>query len=62
MAASQSCKLQIKRFDLMSKRTEQLGNISTDLANCSGWVDDPRPHTKGKRVRPLPSGLSHPLG
>ena len=56
MVASQYCKLQIKRFNLISKTTEQLGKIRTDLANCSGWVDYPRPHTKGKRVRPLPSG------
>ena len=56
MAASQSCKLKIERFNLMSKRTEQLGKIITDLAKCSGWVDYPRPHNKGKRVRPLPSG------
>ena len=56
MVASQCFKLQIKRFNLISKTTEQLGKIITDLANCSGWVDYPRPHTKGKRTRPLPSG------
>ena len=56
MAASQSCKLKIKRFNLISKTTEQLGKIRTDLANCSDWVDYPRPHIKGKRICPLPSG------
>ena len=51
MAALQCCKLQIKRFDLMSKLTEQLGNIKQDSADCSGWVDYPRPHIEGKQIR-----------
>ena len=34
----------------MSKHTEQVGNISTDLANCSGWVDYPNTPFEGKQV------------